>query len=57
MIELMRDLLAGFGLITIAALATECIRSYLDAKLPDNVPPPRPDDRDTRAKWDRIQGR
>jgi hypothetical protein len=53
----MRDLLAGFGLITIAALATECIRSYLDAKLPDNVPPPRPDDRDTRAKWDRIQGR
>lgn len=57
MIDLLRDLLAGFGLITLGCLAADCIRSYIDAKVPDSVPPPRHDERDQQRKWDRIQGR
>lgn len=55
--DIIRDLLAGIGGLTVVWLAASCLGSYMDAKMPDSVPKPRFDPRDKRAEWDRIQGR
>lgn len=40
MTALLRDLLAGIGVITIVWLAAACLGSYMDKRLPDRVPRP-----------------
>jgi hypothetical protein len=59
--DLARDILAGFGLLTLGLLAIDCVRGWIEAGPPSSHDirrrPWTEDERDTRRKWDRIQGR
>jgi hypothetical protein len=61
MIDVIRDLLAGFGAITLIALTYDCVRGWIEAGPPSSHDirrrPWTEDERDQRRKWDRIQGR
>ena len=61
MINVIHDIFAGIGFLTVVWLAASCIGSYMD-KLPPSSHdirrrPWTEDERDQRRKWDRIQGR
>ena len=56
MLDLIRDLLAVIGSIAIAYCFGACIADMAKS-VPDHLPPPREDSRDTRRQWDRIWGR
>lgn len=56
MLDLLRDILALIGLAVLAWGMGSCIRDVLDSA-PPRLPRPRDDERDTRRRWDRIQGR
>ena len=55
-IDLIRDLLAIVGSITVAYLFGACLADMFK-HVPDHLPPPREDSRDTQRRWGRIQGR
>lgn len=56
MIDVIRDLLAIVGSITVAYLFGACLADMFK-HVPDHLPPPREDSRDTQRRWGRIQGR
>ena len=59
--DILRDILAGIGFLTVVWLAASCIGSYMD-KLPPSSHdirrrPWTEDERDAQRKFRRIQGR
>lgn len=57
--DLIRDLLAGLGAITLLILSYDCVRAWLDTPSSHDLRrrPWTEDERDQRKRWDRIQGR
>ena len=56
MTDLLITLLAIIGAAVVAYAAGSCIADMF-RNVPDHLPPPREDSRDTRRAWDRIWGR